>query len=501
MTGWFSGPSTLSGSDYAVLGVSIAVLFAIGFLTGRKEDSTHEFFLGGRRIPGWAACLSFVATEISAVTIISVPATAFAENWNYLQLFIGSIAARVAIAAVFIPAFYQFNCTTIYEYLRHRFGPQTQYTATCFFFVTRLLGSGVRLTVASLAVSVLVGWHLIPTIALFSVIAILYISWGGIKAIVWTNVWQAVTFILGGIGTIWFLSTVIDGGLGGLFHSAYDAGKLSVFQWGPAPWKSGFLREIMSNPNIWWLAILNGFFGSMAAYGTDHELMQRLLTVGTRRESQRTTLATPLVGLGVLSVFLVIGAGLSVYYAQNPAAGLPEKVDQIFPHFVNTQMPGVLRGLMLAAVVMASIDSPLGSLTASFVNDIYRPLLKRDQTDRHYLAVSRVMVVIFGVVLGFLAYSFSFLEGFLWWAFKIGGVTFGSLLGVFLLGFLTRRRSNRANTVSMVTLAFVNFNLLVWTEQGIISVGWTWLILIGTFGTMALSYLLSPWMDRDPAAS
>src|SRR5205814_9121261 len=108
---------------------------------------------------------------ISAVTIISVPATAYKENWEYLQLFIGSFASRIALAWIFIPAFYKYNCTTIYEYLKHRFGPETQYAGTCFFFVTRLMGSGVRLTVASMAVAVLVGWHLIPTIVLFSLVA------------------------------------------------------------------------------------------------------------------------------------------------------------------------------------------------------------------------------------------------------------------------------------------------------------------------------------------
>lgn len=155
-----SGLSNLTLADYSVLLVSLAVLIFIGIYAGRKEDSTHDFFLGARSIPAWAACLSFVATEISAVTIISVPATAYKENWEYLQFFIGSFTSRFFIAAFFIPAFYKYNCTTIYEYLRHRFGPQTQYTATCFFFVTRLLGSGVRLTVASMAVSLLLGWPL-----------------------------------------------------------------------------------------------------------------------------------------------------------------------------------------------------------------------------------------------------------------------------------------------------------------------------------------------------
>ncbi|OVE77225.1 hypothetical protein BVX98_03260, partial [bacterium F11] len=393
--------------------------------------------MGGRRIPGWAACLSFVATEISAVTIISVPATTYKENWEYLQFFIGSFASRFFIASFFIPAFYKYNCTTIYEYLKHRFGPETQYTATCFFFVTRLLGSGVRLTVAAMAVGLLIGWDLVPTIILFSIVAIIYISWGGIKAVIWTNVWQTTIFVFAGLGTLWFLSTVVDGGLMGIFKTAGEAGKLQVINWGPKLSEPGFFKAIFNQHNIYWLAILIGFFGSMAAYGTDHELMQRLLTAESTKKSQRTTLATPLVGLGVLSIYLVIGSGLYAFYQQNPNLPLPDKIDDIYSHFANFQMPAFLRGCVLASVIMASIDSPLSSLTASFVTDIYKPLIRQNQPDRHYLIVSRVMVVFFGLVLGILAYLFSYLSGFLWWAFKIGGITFGSLLGVFLLGLLT----------------------------------------------------------------
>ncbi len=495
MKEWFSGPSNLTSVDFMVLGVSVGVLFLIGLLAGRKQNTTQNFFLGNRQIPWWAACLSFVATEISAVTIISVPATAFSENWEYLQFFIGSFASRIFLAFVFIPAFYKFNCTTIYEFLKHRFGPHTQYAATCFFFVTRLLASGVRLTVASLAVSVLLGWQFLPTLALFSIIAMIYISWGGIKAIIWTNVWQTITFIIGGIATILYLSSMTDGGLLGIFQNAAAAGKLSIFDWGPH-WKDpGFFKEILTNPNIWWLAILNGFFGSMAAYGTDHELMQRLLTVETRKKSQFTTLATPVAGFFVMMLYLIIGAGLFVFYQQHTGFSLPVKPDDIYAHFASFQMPVILRGLVLTAVVMASIDSPLGSLTASFVTDIYRPLIGPNKSDRHYVKVSRIMVVVFGLILGCLAFSFSYLKGFLWWAFKIGGVTYGSLLGVFLLGLMTKRHANKANIVSMTLMALTNFVLLTLTEKGIFVVGWTWLVLIGTFGTMILSYLLGPLLD------
>jgi SSS family transporter len=486
----------LTWPDYAVLLASLAALIVIGFAFSREQRDTSDFFLARRRIPWWAACLSFLATEISAVTIISVPATAYSENWEYAQFFVGSSLAKLVVAGLFIPAFYRYDCTSIYEFLLHRFGAASQVAGSAFFFVTRLLGSGVRLMAAALAVSILVGWPLFPTLALFTVVSIAYIGAGGVKAVVWTNVFQATTFLVGGLGTVVFLAWSIDGGLGTLFSTAAEAGRLRAINWGPAPGAPDFWSRILTDPSIVWLAVLNGLVGSMAAFGTDYDLMQRLLTVETRKESQRTLVLTPLGTLVTLALYLSIGAGLYTYYAQHPGATLP-RPDEIFPYFIRTAMPELLRGLMLTAIVLASIDSPLGSLAGSFVTDIYRPLLARGRGERHYVWVSRVSVVGFGLVLAVLAYGFSFFDRILWLAFKIAGVTFGSLLGVFLLGLLTQVRANRANVAAMVVMALVNLGLLLLAEAGVVRFGWSWLVILGTVVTMLLAALLAPLLDAS----
>lgn len=486
----------LTWPDYAVVLASLVVLLAIGGAFTRQQRETADFFLARRRIPWWAACLSFLATEISAVTIIAVPSTAYAENWEYAQFFIGSSLAKFVVALLFIPAFYRYNCVTIYEFLAHRFGTASQVTASIFFFISRLLGSGVRLMAACVAVAVLMGWPVWPTIVLFSLVSIVYIALGGVKAVVWTNVFQAVMFLVGGGLTVAFLVSQIDGGVVAMFRTAAEAGRLNVINWGPAPGDADFWPRVLSDPSIVWLAVLNGIVGSTAAFGTDHDLMQRLLTVETRKQSQRTLAVTPLGTLVTLAIYLSIGAGLFTYYAQHPTAGLP-RPDEIFPFFIRTAMPEVLRGVMLAAIVLASIDSPLGSLSASFVTDIYRPLLVRGRSEAHYLRVSRAAVVAFGVLLAVLAWGFSFFSGFLWLAFKIAGVTFGSLLGVFLLGLATKQAgADRANAVAMVIMAVVNLVLLVLSETGRIGLGWSWLVILGTAGTMVLSPLLAPLLDR-----
>jgi solute:Na+ symporter, SSS family len=481
----------LTWPDYAVLGGSLLVLLAIGFGFTRRQHDTVDFFLARRRVPGWAACLSFLATEISAVTIISVPATAYSENWQYVQFFVGSSLAKLAVAWLFIPAFYRHDVTTIYEFLAHRFGQASQVTASLFFFVTRLLGSGVRLMVAALAVSILVGWPLGPTIALFIVVSILYIVAGGVTAVVWTNVFQAILFLGAGFVTLVFLIHQIDGGLSAVLHVAGEAGRLTVVNWGPAPGAPDFWHRVLTDPNIVWVALLNGLVGSMAAFGTDHDLMQRLLTVETRRRSQLTLSLTPLGTLATLAIYLGLGAALFTFYVQHPLLPV-SRPDEILPHFIRQVMPAVLRGLMLSAIVLASIDSPLGSLSASFVTDIYRPLLARGRGERHYLLVSRVSVVGFGLVLGAIAHVFSAFDNILWLAFKIAGVTFGSLLGVFLLGLLSRRRvADWANVLAMVLMALANLALLVLSETKVLEFAWSWLVILGTAGTMALALAFS----------
>jgi Na+/proline symporter len=318
-----------------------------------------------------------------------------------------------------------------------------------------------------------------------------------VAAIVWTNVFQAVMFLGAGAVTLAFLVTQVDGGAGAIVELAEAAGRLRIVDWGPAPGAPDFWSRLASDPNIVWVAVLNGFIGSMAAFGTDHDLMQRLLTVETRRQSQRTLAFTPLGTLLTLAIYLSLGAGLFAFYAQQGAPPL-DRNDEVLPYFVGHTMPAVLRGLMLSAIVLASIDSPLGSLAASFVTDIYRPLLARGRSEAHYLRVSRACVAVFGVILGVLAWAFlGWRAQILWLVFKIAGVPFGSLLGVFLLGLLTRRRvADGANVVAMVTMTLVNLALLYLSETGRIVFPWSWLVIVGTAGTMAIAVGLTWLWDR-----
>jgi SSS family solute:Na+ symporter len=479
--------SALSWPDLAVFASILGVVVVIAYLSGRKEANTTDFFLGGRRVPTVVACLSFIATEVSAMTIVGVPAAAFRENWHYLQFFLGSAASRVIVSFLFIPVFYKYNCTTIYEFLKHRFGQETQYAGSVFFFITRLLASAVRLLAACIGVSGIMGWQLWEALLLFTLVSIGFIAFGGIKAVVWTGAFESIVFYGAGIVVVGYLFSQIHGTLAEAWHTAADAGRLSLLN----------LNWSLGDPKTLWGATLNGFFVGLCVFGTDQELMQRLLTVRTRGASQRALLWTIVAGLPLTATYLLMGTLLFIYYRQHTALAPPENSDHILSHFVVNVLPFGLKGLVLAAVVLASIDSPLSSLASSFVTDIYRPLHKRPASERHYLWVSRGGVVAFGVLLALLAFLCRRAEGILWLGFQVLTVTGGSTLGVFLLGLLTRRRVNRGNVVAMVASALTMLALLVLSEGGTLKIGWTWLIVFGTGMTFGLGYLFGRPQAED----
>ena len=469
----------LSGLDWSIVGVGALLLFVISYVFGREEKDTVDFFLGGRRVPPVVACLSFVATEISALTIIGMPHTAFIENWRWIQFLVGLAMARLVVGYLFIPAFYKYNCTSIYEFLGHRFGSATRYTGSIYFLITRLLASGVRLYATCMAVGVIMDWPLSATITLFTLVSIVFIAFGGIKAVVWAGAFQALFFVVAGIVVVCYLVQHIDGGWTAAMQTAQEAGRLSTFNF----------KFDLKDPSIFWAYLASGFFIGLVSFGTDQEMVQRLLTVETRKSSRRTIIATIVTVLPVYWLYLLVGTLLYVFYEPNPSA-LPEELKEILPHFARNVLPAGLKGLVLGAIFMASIDSPLSSLTSSFVTDIYRPLIHRHASEKHYLLVSRIGVVGFGLVLAGMATAFAGVDNILWFAFEILSITGGPMLGVFLLGLLTRQKANLTNIPAMLISTGVCLAMSILRALDIFDLAWSWQIVIGTAITFVLGYLL-----------
>lgn len=478
--------------DILIVAVYFIAVLWLGIRMGKGEKGTSDFVVGSRKVPWLAVLCSIVATEISAATFIGVPAEAFKGNLNYLQFGIGSLAARFAVAFIFIGAFYYLGVLTVYEYLYKRFGPRSRYTATAFFIGGRVLAAGVRLYIATFALAGIFAIPLWLSLTFFTLAALVYTWVGGIKSVIWTDVIQGTVFVCGAIALLIFFQFEI--GWGNILSVAKDAGKLELFHMestSPGFW--GWVND----PVLFYAAVLNGFLATTASLGTDQDLTQRMLTCKDAGKARRSIILSGFIGIPITAMFLFIGIALYVYYATRYTGGtLPwaESGDTrlVLPHFISTILPHGLKGLLIAALfatAMSSIDSTLGALSSSTVVDLYKPLIKRGMSDEHYLKACRFAVPIFAVLICLVAWFAREKQDMLWLALQVSAIPGGALLGVFLLGLLSKRGSDRGNLIAMLSSAAYSSVMLYLSANKLHPLGWSWVIVLGAIWTIAVGLL------------
>ena len=395
----------LSRYDILIIALYFIVIAIVAVFFGYKKQNVNDFILGGRKIPWVAVLFSIIATEVSAATFLAAPAVGFSENLNYLQFGIGSILARFLIAGVFLSAYYAIRCYSIYEYLNQRFGPKTHRCAVFIFFLTRIVSSAVRLLIATAAFAILLDISFFYALVIFSLIAIVYTAFGGIRAVIWTDVIQACVFISAAIAMVIYLQYVI--GWGDIWHIAQQSHHLEIFHWDLSQDRisNGSLWGWLRDPNIFYLALLNGFFITTAALGTDQDLVQRMLTCKNVRYAQLSVICSGFIALGITFLFLLIGVGLFVYYHHYPNANLPQipiqglttvNSDAVFPFFIRHVLPPGLQGLLVIGIIaaaMSSLDSAISAMSSSAMVDFYKPLCKKEHSEKHYLYMLKIFVI------------------------------------------------------------------------------------------------------------
>ncbi|MFQ5590386.1 MAG: sodium/solute symporter [Phycisphaerae bacterium] len=484
----------LAGLDLAVLCLYFAVILVVGLWSGRRERGTYDYFLGGKRQHWLVVGMSIVATEVSALTFISVPADAFKGDWNYLQMYAGSFVGRMLIVFLLLPAFYRTAVTTVYEHLGKRFGLWTRMTASVMFFASRVIGSGIRLLAASLALAVVFDWPLTWIIIAAAGIAVAYTTFGGIKAIIWTDALQAIVFLAGGVTVVVFLFAEIPGVWSQNLSAAYNAGKLQTFTWDWSP----------SNDRAFWVLFIHATLMNMAALGTDQDLTQRMLTCPDARRGQRSLVFNAFAGLPIVCLFLLIGALLYLFsqgQAQEDApVELFQKSDIVLPYFIAHALPAGygLRGLLVAGVfaaAMSSLDSALGAMSAAAVTDFYRPLASSGslhftpKSETHYLRVARVFSLLFGVLLAAVALAFARHDDLLWEVFRWVSLVFGGMLGMFILAVSTKSRGDdRVNAAVMISSVVLLVGIKLTQEYyDVVYIAWPWWVVVGTVWTFAIA--------------
>jgi solute:Na+ symporter, SSS family len=481
----------LRAIDLSIIIAYLAGVTLLGIAFRRNQHSLRDYLLGGRTAPWWALALSIVATETSTLTIIGTPALAYAGNLGFLQVVLGYLVGRIAIVLLFLPHYFRGEFYTAYQFIERRFGQQAKRAAAATFLVTRVLAEGVRVAAVALVVGAALGTGPRASAAVVVALTLLYTFEGGMKAVIWTDVVQACLYLAGSIVAFGLLLHGIPGGWGEVARiSAGSGDKLRVFDF-------SFSWRALGNPAkayTFWSGAIGGGFLTMASHGTDQTIVQRLLAAKSESESKWALLGSGVIIFAQFALFLLLGVMLFVRDGA-PAIVAGRSYDNVFPQFIMTALPVGLRGLVIAsilAVAMSNLSGSLNSLAASSVLD-FRAMRRGGRArgenaegadQASLLRRSRWMTVAWGAAV--LALGTAHWGPVLEAGLTIASITYGSLLGLFLLGTIDRRANQAGAIVGMFAglAALVTIHEMKWLD-------WTWYVLAGALVTFAVGAMAS----------
>lgn len=471
--------------DWLVVTGYLVGVALFGLLKGGKPSSAQDYFLSEKKIHWWVVAVSIVATETSALTFLSVPGIAYRGNCQFLQLALGYLVGRVVVAFVFLPRYYAGQLTTVYALLEQRFGLGVRQLASVIFIGTRVFADGVRLYAAAIPlVAILRGYNLFATvpdnslyasaIMVIAVATLIYVLFGGVRAVIWTDLVQLIIYLLGGGLSIVLLLGSLSSPTDALMQAATQ-GKFVVFNFS---WDNFF-----STPYQFFLAVIGGAFLSMASHGADYIIVQRLFATDNLQSSQKALIASGVLVLGQFALFLFVGILLYVFYG-----GAALRSDEVFSKFIISGLPAGVSGLVVAALLaaaMSTLSSSINAIASSTVFDLYGATKRgRQATPEQKLKLSKAVSLVWSAVLtlsavGYLGLGQSVVEV----ALSIASFTYGGLLGLFFLALFWREMDSRA--------AVVGFLVSIATMAAVVTqtnVAWTLYTLIG----LVVMLLVSP---------
>ena len=508
-------------TDALVIIFYFLVIFSIGIYAGRKQKNLEDYALGGRSMPWWAILASLIAAEVSAATFLGAPGEGYAtRNFTYAQLCIGTILGRIIVGKLFLKPYYDYKVVSIYEYLEKRFGLVSRRMASLVFLISRVLASGTRLYFAGILLVIgyqyVTGvsatkeetlWLYVGALVAVTLATTIYTAIGGLKAVVWTDVIQASILAVAIISAIGVMLYQIPGGWDTVTSHLNGAGDWSFFS-------SGLMEEggigdqilhVLGQDYTIWAAFLGSSFVTMATHGTDQDMVQRMLSAKNSSTGSKAVILSGLVDLPIVITFLFTGMLLFVYYKTVPHEGLPSAQIEIFPHFIVYSLPSGVRGLLVAgllATAMGSLSTALNSLATTATKDWYQDIFRPKAGDKELLSAVRWATVLFSVflvIVGVITAWYVIMNPdarIIPIALGIFGYTYGSLLGVFLLGMLTKKRgSDLGNCLGMLAgfLSIAILSKLIPVpdaiDQWLPQIAFPWRVTIGTLVTMGVGIL------------
>jgi len=480
------------------------VLFGSWF-SRRQRRGMKDYFVSGKRVPWWAIMASVVSTETSSLTFVSVPGFAFTGNFTFLQLVIGYLFGRLAVTVIFVPLYFRGELLTVYQLLGQRFGSSVRRLASTLFLITRSIADGFRLYLTGIVLAAVIlalpgseatarEWFpaLDPTltIIIFSVLVmgvatIIFSYFGGIDAVIWTDVTQLGIYLIGAFVAAFILLGKIPGGWDEVISAGSAAGKFKLWD---------FTWDVTKSYTFW-SGLIGGAFLTTATHGTDQLMVQRYLCGDSPKEARKALLVSGVVVLAQFALFLFIGVMLYVFYtgyASGETAGFlvegKVRADRIFPHFIVNHLPTGVVGLVIAAIAAAAFTSSLNSQAATTIADFYVPMTEGKKSDAHYLKVSKLLTAGWGLVqigTGMLA-AFYLSRSMVDQVLDIQSFTNGVILGIFFLGTFTKRVQSLSAIVGIIAGAGVMLYVKFGTP-----LSWQWYVVIGATTTFVVGLLTS----------
>tara|TARA_Y100001947_G_scaffold146304_1_gene141616 strand:- start:997 stop:2412 length:1416 start_codon:yes stop_codon:yes gene_type:complete len=439
--------------DYFVIFLFLSGFSIYGILQSRSNQSSKDYFLGGRNLPWPVVMLSIVATETSALTFISVPGLAYRDNWFFLQLALGYIIGRVLVSLILLPQYFSTGVISIYEVLGKKFGHNIQKLASGVFLVTRVLADGIRFLATAVVVQVVTGWSLPLAVLMIGIVTLGYTLLGGIRTIVWIDSIQFILYLSGGILTIFFILNHLDQSFISIFSSLSSDGKMEVFNW---------KGNLFGDPSLFISAVIGGALLSLASHGVDYMMVQRVLGTNCLDSAKKAMIGSGIFVFFQFAVFLMAGSLIFVLME-----GVEITKDREFTTFIVNYLPIGLKGVLLAGVLsaaMSTLSSSINSLASSTINDW--------MGGNSSLKISRLISLIWAAILIGVALLFDESDSaVVIVGLQIASFTYGGLLGLFLLSKLKRN----FHQISLITGLVFSLLIVFYLKQ--IGIAWTWFIL------------------------
>lgn len=482
----------LNRIDLLIIAVYLIGITLFGLRFRKRQRTMRDYFLADRDIPWWAIALSIVAAETSTLTIISIPGLAYDSNFTFLQLVMGYVIGSVVISFVLLPQYFRGDLYTAYQLIERRFGPALRTVTAGLFLLTRAAAEGVRVYAVSIVVSIALGTGEVTSIAIITLLTLIYTFEGGLAAVIWTDVIQTFIYLGGTLVGLVTILHLIPGGwsaahaLGNSLHK-FQIFDLSINTGVADQSLASRCTQFFTKPYTLWAGIIGGAFLRTATHGTDQLFVQRLLAARNQRQSGLALLWSAVAVFFQFALFLLIGALLFAYYrVPSTAFG---RADRIYPTFIVSRMPHGISGLLIAAVLaaaMSNLSAALNSLSSSSVMDFYvrfRPAI----TDEKRLRLARFITIIWALILFALAVLALHRVGrVVEVGLQIAAVAYGALLGVFLLGVLTTRANQPGAVIGMLCGFGTEIYLWQWS-----SIAYTWWVPVGTCVTFVVGYSAS----------